>query len=62
VTANTQARKAYLQSVLSEVEVGEAKIRVLASKAALAAAAMGGGTPKVRGFVRNWRARRDSNS
>ena len=61
---DVQARKAYLQSVLSEVEVGEAKIRVLANKAAIADAAMsdGAGTPKVRGFVRNWRARRDSNS
>ncbi|MBV8408189.1 MAG: recombinase zinc beta ribbon domain-containing protein, partial [Alphaproteobacteria bacterium] len=63
-TGDIQARKAYLQTVLDQVEVGDDRIRVLADKAALAAAAMasGQGAPKVRGFERKWRARRDSNS
>ena len=62
--ADTKARKAYLQSVVSQVEVDDEKIRVFSDRAALAAAAIGQntGTTNVRGFVRNWRARRDSNS
>jgi site-specific DNA recombinase len=62
--ADAKARKAYLQSVVSQVEVDDEKIRVFSDRAALAAAAIGQntGTTNVRGFVRNWRARRDSNS
>jgi hypothetical protein len=54
---DVQARKAYLQTVLDQVEVGDTKIRVLADKAALAAAAMGysEGSTKVRGFERKAR-------
>jgi hypothetical protein len=56
--ADTKARKAYLQSVVSQVEVDDEKIRVFSDRAALAAAAIGQntGTTNVRGFVRNWRA------
>jgi site-specific DNA recombinase len=63
-TADVQARKAYLRSVIAQVEVGDGKVRVLSDKAVLAAAAMGraGDGANVRGFVRKWRARRDSNS
>src|SRR5262245_61130580 len=63
-TADAKARKAYLQSVIARVEVDDQKIRVLSDRAALAAAAAGQNTntTKVRGFVRNWRSRRDSNS
>ena len=62
--ADAKARKAYLQSVVSQVEVDDEKIRVFSDRAALAAAATGKNTDttNVRGFVRNWRARRDSNS
>jgi hypothetical protein len=62
--ADAKARKAYLQSVVSQVEVDDGKIRVFSDRTALAAAAIGKNTEttNVRGFVRNWRARRDSNS
>ena len=62
--ADVQARKAYLRSVIAQIEVGDGKIRVFSDKAALAAAATGqtGGRQNVRGFVRDWRTRRDSNS
>ena len=60
-TADMQARKAYLRSVITQIEVGDGKIRVLSDKSALAAAATGqrAGGPNVRGFVRGWRASRD---
>src|SRR5262249_6613451 len=63
-TGDAKARKAYLQSVIARVEVDDRRIRVLSDRAALAAAATGQNThtTKVRGFVRNWRTRRDSNS
>jgi hypothetical protein len=63
-TADVQARKAYLRSVIAQIEVGDGKIKVFSEKGALAAAAMGQNTnaPNVRGFVRGWRTRRDSNS
>jgi len=63
-TGDTKARKSYLRSVISHVEVDDGKIRIIADKAALAAVIAGrqAQTTNVRGFVRNWRARRDSNS
>jgi site-specific DNA recombinase len=63
-TADTQARKAYLQSVISQIEVDDDRVRIIGNKAALAAVVAGRqpGGNSVRGFVRNWRARRDSNS
>jgi hypothetical protein len=63
-TADVQARKAYLQSVIAQIEVGDGRIRVFSDKTALAATAIGQNTsaPNVRGFVRGWRTRRDSNS
>jgi hypothetical protein len=63
-TADAKARKAYLQSVIAQIEVDDTKIRVFSDRAPLAAAATDQNTrtTKVRGFVRNWRARRDSNS
>ena len=63
-TGDVQARKAYLKSIIAQVEVGDDKIRVFSDKAVLAAAAMGRtrDSTNVRGFVRKWRARRDSNS
>ena len=63
-TGDTQARKAYLRSVISYVEVDDDRVRIVGEKAALAAVIAGQQTHpnKVRGFVRKWRARRDSNS
>ena len=63
-TGDTQARKAFLQSVISQIEVDDDKIRIIGDKATLAAVIAGRqtGQGQVRGFVRNWRARRDSNS
>jgi site-specific DNA recombinase len=63
-TGDTQARKAYLQSVISQIEVGDDKVKIIGDKATLAAVIAGHQTSKgqVRGFVRKCRARRDSNS
>jgi len=63
-TAEVRARQAYLRSVITQIEVGDDKIRVYSDKAALAAAAVAQSAPAsgVRGFVRGWRTRRDSNS
>jgi hypothetical protein len=63
-TADVQSRKAYLRSVIAQIEVGDGKVRVFSDKSALAAAATAenASAPNVRGFVRGWRTRRDSNS
>ena len=63
-TGDTQTRKAYLQSVISQIEVDDDKVRIIGDKDALAAVIVGrqNQTAQVRGFVRKWRARRDSNS
>ena len=62
-TSDIQARKAYLQAVVSEVRVDDHKIQIIGDKASLAAVIAGqqaaGG--KVSGFVRKWRTRQDSN-
>ena len=62
-TGDTQARKAYIRSVVNAVEVGDRAIRIVGSKDVLQAAIAGKQTTNgnVRGFVRNWRAGRDSN-
>jgi hypothetical protein len=58
-----QARKAYLRSVISRIEVDDGKVRIVGEKAALAdviagrSRALGG----VHGFERKWRPRDDSN-
>jgi site-specific DNA recombinase len=63
-SGDTQARKAYLRSVISYIEVDDHKIRIVGDKATLAAVVAGrqAQSDNVRGFVRKWRARRDSNS
>jgi site-specific DNA recombinase len=63
-TGDNQARKAYLQSVISHIEVDDDKVRIIGDRATLAAVIAGRQTAhgRVSGFVRNWRARRDSNS
>jgi site-specific DNA recombinase len=62
-SGDTQARKAYLRSVISYIEVGDDRIRIVGETAALAAVAAGqqNHSNNVRGFVRKWRARKDSN-
>ena len=62
-TADIQAKKAYLRSVISQIEVADDKVRIVGEKASLAAV-IAGNPPEaahVRGFVRKWRAGRDSN-
>jgi site-specific DNA recombinase len=63
-TADVQAKKAYLRSVIAQIEVGDDKVRIVGEKASLAAVIAGASTETalVGGFVRKWRARRDSNS
>jgi site-specific DNA recombinase len=60
-TGDTQARKAYLQSVISQIEVDDDKVRIIGDKATLAAVIAGRqtGEGRVRGFVRKWRARQN---
>jgi hypothetical protein len=55
-----QAKKAYLRSLIAQIEVvGDDKVRIFGEKASLAAAIAGNPreTAHVRGFVRKWRAR-----
>lgn len=60
---DTHARKTYIRSVVDAVEVGDRAIRIVGSKEVLQAAIAGKQTANgnVRGFVRKWRAGRDSN-
>ena len=60
---DVQARKAYLRSVVSRIEVGDHKIRIIGEKASLADVIAGRQTAggNVRGFVRKWRALGESN-
>ena len=62
-TADIQARKAYLATVVSEVRIHDHKIQIIGDKASLAAVIAGqqAATGKVSGFVRKWRTRQDSN-
>ncbi|MGE3743532.1 MAG: recombinase family protein, partial [Geminicoccaceae bacterium] len=60
-TADVRARQAYLRSVVAQIEVGQDRIRIYSDRDALAAAASGNASG-VRGFVRKWRARKDSNA
>ncbi len=61
---DTNTRKAYIRSIVEAVEVDDRAIRIVGSKNILQAAIAGKQTENgnVRGFVRKWRARRDSNS
>ncbi len=60
---DTQARKAWIGSLITRIEVDDDRIRVIGETPVLAAAVTGQNPPSpgVRGFVRNWRARQDSN-
>jgi site-specific DNA recombinase len=63
-TADTNTRKSYIRSIIDAVEVDDLAIRIIGNKDVLQAAVAGKQTENgnVRGFVRKWRARRDSNS
>ena len=62
-SGDTQARKAYLRSVISRIEVDDQKVRIIGEKAALADVIAGRQTQagNVRGFVREWRSLGESN-
>lgn len=64
LTGETPFRRAYIRSVIDQVEVDDAEIRIIGRKTVLERLVMGGGaTPSgVPSFVRKWRARTDSNS
>lgn len=60
---DTNTRKGYIRSIIDAVEVDDQAIRIIGSKDILQAAVAGKQTENgnVRGFVRKWRARKDSN-
>lgn len=57
-------RRIWLRAIIDKVEVDEAEIRVHGRKSVLERIVMGGEAAPagVLSFVRDWRARRDSNS
>ena len=61
-TGDTQARKAFPQSVILQIEVDDDRVKIIGDKATLAAVIAGrqSGEHKVRRFCTH--ARRDSNS
>jgi site-specific DNA recombinase len=62
-TADTNARRTYIRSIIDTIEVDDNAIRIIGSKDVLQAVIAGKQTANgnVRGFVRKWRARTDSN-
>lgn len=60
---DVRARKDWLGSVLERIEVGHDIVKIIGNKQVLAAAVIGQNTApaNVRGFVRKWRTRQDSN-
>ncbi len=60
---DARARKAYLCAIIGRIEVDDDEVRIIGSNMALAAAITGQNTSgaNVRGFIRKWRARQDSN-
>jgi site-specific DNA recombinase len=63
LTGETSFRRAYIRSVIDQVEVDDTEIRIIGRKTVLERLVMGGGPSPagVPSFVREWRARRDSN-
>ena len=61
---DTNARRNYIRSIIDTVEVDDDAIRIIGSKDVLQAVIAGKQTANgnVRGFVRKWRARDDSNT
>jgi site-specific DNA recombinase len=64
LSGDTPFRRAYIRSVIDQVEVDDDEIRIWGRKRVLErlVAASGGSPAGVPSFVRKWRARRDSNS
>ncbi len=62
-SGDTHAQKAYIRAIVGAVEVDDQVVRIVGSKDVLQAAIAGKQTANgnVRGFIRNWRARKDSN-
>jgi site-specific DNA recombinase len=60
---DVNSKKAYIRAVISAIEVDDTAIRIIGSKDILQAVIAGKQTTNenVRGFVRKWRARKDSN-
>jgi site-specific DNA recombinase len=60
---DTNARKGYIRSIIDAVEVDDKAVRIIGSKDVLQAIIAGKQTANgnVRGFVRKWRTRHDSN-
>lgn len=55
-------RRAYIRSVIDQVEVDDAEIRIIGRRSVLERLVIGGGVPAgVPSFVRKWRTREDSN-
>ena len=63
LTGDTPFRRAYIRSVIDQVEVDDGEIRIIGRKTVLERLVMGGGPSPagVPSFVREWRARQDSN-
>ena len=62
LTGDTPFRRAYIRSVIDQVEVDDEEIRIWGRKGLLerlVAASGGSGPAEVPSFVRKWRARRD---
>ncbi len=64
LTGDTPFRRAYIRSVIDQVEVDDTEIRIIGRRTTLERLVMGGGAAPagVPSFVRKWRTRRDSNS
>ncbi|MET4276840.1 hypothetical protein ABIB68_000837 [Bradyrhizobium sp. F1.2.2] len=60
---DTPFRRAYIRSVIDQVEVDDAEIRIIGRRTVLERLVMGGGAAPagVPSFVRKWRTRHDSN-
>ena len=62
-TGDVNVRRSYIRSIVDGIEVDDDAIRIVGRKDVLQAVIAGkSGNGGVRGFVRKWRARRDSNS
>ncbi|VFU10937.1 Resolvase domain protein [Methylocella tundrae] len=63
LTGDTSFRRAYIRSVIDQVEVDDAEIRIHGRRSVLERLVMGGGADPagVPSFVRKWRTRHDSN-
>jgi site-specific DNA recombinase len=63
LTGETPFRRAYIRSVIDQVEVDDVEIRIIGRRSVLERLVMGGGAGPagVPSFVRKWRARNEPN-